>query len=95
MVRSGWRRRELLAVGEKVLSAQVDGIAPEAIGGRVHQRLERPRELRHAEGHAAQCEAGNIQSGRSKFGVLHATLQSTLREERQCSAARLTLQATP
>ena len=42
-------RRELLAVREQVLPAQLDGVDTEALGGDVEERFHRPRELRHAE----------------------------------------------
>ncbi len=41
--------RELFAVREQVLPAQVDGVASEAVGRDVHHRLHAPDELRHAE----------------------------------------------
>ena len=48
-VDGGLAGREFLAVGEKVLPAQLDGIPIEAPGRVVEQRLEGPGELGHAE----------------------------------------------
>ena len=42
-------RRELLPLPEQVLPAEIDGIVTEVAGRLVDERLEGPRELRHAE----------------------------------------------
>ena len=64
---------ERLAVAEEVVAPEVDGIAAEPVGGDVEERLERPRELRHAEAAKRAARRGvRVDGGTAEIDVRHA-----------------------